>query len=112
MHMLLRWETGRADRELYKFLHTRLTVKLKATSVLICQLGMGFELYRIISKKLDPNHSISEYTMLADIRRLALAKAKDLNETHARVVQLVALCNEYYDKTGKEVEMSEKTFAI
>ena len=36
MHMLLRWETGRAGRELYKFLHTTLTLNLKATSVLIC----------------------------------------------------------------------------
>ena len=50
--------------------------------------------------------------MLVDIRRLALAKAKDLNETRARVVQLVALCNEYWDKTGKEVDLAEKTFVI
>ena len=73
---------------------------------------MGFELYRIINKKIDPSNSISEHTILADIRRPALAKAKDLNYTRARVVQLVALCNEYCDKTGKEVELSEKTFAI
>ena len=37
--------------------------------------GMGFELYRILNKKLDPNNSISEHTILADIRRLAFAKA-------------------------------------
>ena len=73
---------------------------------------MGFALYRSINKKLDNNNSISEHTILADIRRLAFAKAKDLNETRARVVQLVALCNENCDKTGKEVEASEKTFAI
>ena len=30
----------------------------------------------------------------------------------ARVLQLVALCNEYCDKNGKEIEASEKTFAI
>ena len=83
MHMLLCWATGRADPELYKFLHTTLTVKLKAPSVLTCQPGMGLELYRIISKKLDPNNPISEHTILADIRRLAFAKAKDLNETRA-----------------------------
>ena len=112
MLMLTRWDTSRADRELYKFLHTKLTVGLKATSVLTCQSGMGFELYRIINKKLDPNNSISEHTILADFRRLALAKAKDLMETRKRVVQLVALCNEYCDKTGKEVELQEKTFAV
>ena len=112
MLMLARWDTSRADRELYKFLHTKLTVGLKATSVLTCQAGMGFELYRIINKKLDPNNSISEHTILADIRRLAFAKAKDLMETQKRVVQLVALCSEYCDKTGREVELSEKTFAV
>ena len=74
--------------------------------------GWRIELYRIINKKLDPNNSISEHIILADIRRLALAKAKDLNETRTQVVQLVALCNEYCKKTGKEVELSEKTFAI
>ena len=110
--MLVRFDVNRADRELYKLLHTKLTVKLKATSVLTCQAGMGFELYRIIKKKLDPNNSISEHTILADIRRLAFANAKDLNETHAQVVQLVALCNGYCDKAGKVVEASEKTFAI
>ena len=30
----------------------------------------------------------------------------------ARVVQLVALSNEYCDKTGKEVDLAEKTWAI
>ena len=50
--------------------------------------------------------------MLADIRRLVFAKAKDLNETRARVVQIIASCNEYCDKTGKEFELSDKTFAI
>lgn len=93
-------------------MHTTLTVTLKATSVLTCQPGMGFELYRILNKKLDPNNSISEHTILADIRRLAFAKAKDLIDTRARVVQLVALCKDYCDKTGKEVDMAEKTFAI
>ena len=72
-HTLLRWNMGAADRELYKFLHTKLTVQLKATSVLTCQPGMGFEIYRILNKKLDPNNSISEHTILADIRRLAFA---------------------------------------
>ena len=47
---------------------------------------MGFELYRISNKKLDPNNSISEHAILADIRRLAFAKAKDLNETRTRFV--------------------------
>ena len=91
MHVLLRWDTGRADRELYKFLHTKLTVKLNDTSVLTCQSCMGFELYGIINKQLDPNNSISKHTILADIRRLAFPTAKDLNEARARVVQLVAL---------------------
>ena len=85
--MLKRWDTSRADRELYKFLHTKLTVSLKATSVMTCQSGMGFELYRIINKKLDPNNSISEHTILADIRRLAFAKAKDLAETRKRTTR-------------------------
>jgi hypothetical protein len=40
-HILLRWNMGAADRELYKFLHTKLTVQLKATSVLTCQPGLG-----------------------------------------------------------------------
>ena len=35
-HILLRCQMGAADRELYKFLHTRLTVKSKATSVSTC----------------------------------------------------------------------------
>ena len=39
-----------ADRELYKLLHKKLTVKLEAAPVLTCQAGMGFELYRIINK--------------------------------------------------------------
>jgi len=99
----LRWQMAAADRELYKFLHTKLTVKLKATSVLTCQPGMGFELYRILKKKLDPNNLISEHTILADIRRLAFAKAANLTDTRARVVQLVALCNEYCDKTVRRL---------
>ena len=68
-----------------------------------------FELYKITNNKLGPNNSISEHTILADIRRLAFAKARDINETRARVVQLVALSNEYCDK---EVDLAEKTFAI
>ena len=51
MQMLLRWETCRADRELYKLLHIKLTVKLKATSMLTGHSGMGFELHRTINKK-------------------------------------------------------------
>ena len=34
--MLTCWNTGAAHRELYKFLHTKLTAKAKAPSVLTC----------------------------------------------------------------------------
>jgi hypothetical protein len=62
------FDVDRAKRELYKFLHKKLTVKLKAASVMTCQQGEGFELYRMINKRLDPNNQISEHTILADIR--------------------------------------------
>ena len=68
----------RANRELYKFLHKKLTVKLKAASVMTCKSGEGFELYRMINKRLDPNNQISEHTIFADIRRLAFMKCKNL----------------------------------
>jgi len=66
----------------------------------------------MISVKLDPCNSISEHTILADVRRLAFMKCKDLPETKLRILQLINLCNEFCDKTGKEVDGTEKTFAI
>ena len=102
----------RAHRELYKFLHKKLTVKLKAASVMTCQPGEGFELYRMINKRLDPNNQISEHTILADIRRLAFMKCKNLDETKLRVVQLISLSNEFVDKVGREIDAKEKTFAV
>ena len=39
-------------------------------------------------------------------------KCKDLGETKLRILQLINLCNEFCDKTGKEVQGTEKTFAI
>ena len=85
----------KADRELYKFLHRRLTVKLKAASIMTCQPGQGFELYRMINSKLDPCTSISEHTILADVRRLAFMKCKDLGETKLRILQFINLCNQF-----------------
>ena len=111
-HQLAKMDVHRANRELYKFLHKRLTVRLKAASVLTCMPGEGFELYRMLNKKLDPNNAISQHTLLADVRRLAFMKCKDLAETRTRIVQLIGLCSEYCDKTGKEIELTENTFAV
>ena len=36
-------DCDRASRELYKFLHKKLTVRLKAASVMTCKSGEGFE---------------------------------------------------------------------
>ena len=66
----------------------------------------------MISTKMDPCNAISEHTILADVRRLAFMKCKDLGETRSRVVQLVSVCSEFCDKTGKEVSITEKIFAI
>ena len=81
MSCLGRFDIGRADLELYKFFHKKLTVKLKAASVMTCAPGKGFELYRMINKSLDPNNAISEHAVLADVRRLAFMKCKNLEET-------------------------------
>ena len=91
----------KANRELYKFLHKRVTVKPKATSVMTRSPGEGFKLYRVVNKKLDPHNAISEHTILSDVWKLAFMKCKDLAETRSRVVQLMHLCNEFCDKTGK-----------
>ena len=79
---------------------------------MVCQPGQGFELYRMINAKLDPCSSISERTILADVRRLALMKCKDLTETKLRILQMINLYSEFCDKMGKEVDDVEKTFAI
>jgi hypothetical protein len=77
-----------------------------------CQSGEGFELYRMLNKRLDPNNQISESTILADIRRLAFMKCKNLDETILRVVQLISLSNEFVDKVGREIDAKEKSFAV
>ena len=66
----------------------------------------------MINAKMDPCNSISEHTILADVRRLAFMQCRDLGDTKLRILQLVNLCNKFCDKTGKEVDASEKTFAI
>ena len=48
-------DCDRANRELYKYLLKTLMLKLKAASVMTCQPGEGFELYRMINKRLDPH---------------------------------------------------------
>ena len=65
-----------------------------------CQPGEGFELYRTINKRLDPKNQISENTILADIRRLAFMKCKNLDETKLRVVQLISLSNDLWTKSA------------
>ena len=105
-------DCDRANRELYKFPHKKLTVKLKAASVRTCKSGEGFGLYRMINKRLDPNNQISENIIPADIRRLAFMKCKSLDETKLRVVQLISLSNEFVDKVGREIYLKEKTFAV
>ena len=62
MNVLGRFDLDRSDRELYKLLHKKVTVKLEAASVMTCAAGKGFELYRMINKRLDPNNAISEHT--------------------------------------------------
>ena len=111
-NVLPRMDIHKVDRELYKFLHGRLTVKLKAASIMTCQPGQGFELYRMINSKLDPCNPISEQTILADVRRLAFMKCKGLGETKLHILQLINICNEFCDKTCKEVDNTEKMFAI
>ena len=66
----------------------------------------------MINAKMDPCNSISEHTILADVRRLAFVKCKDFGETKLCILQLFNFCNEFCDKTGKEVDANEKTFAI
>ena len=39
-------------------------------------------------------------------------KCKDLGDTKLRILQFINLCNEFCDKTGKEVDDTKKTFAI
>ena len=69
-------------------------------------------MYKMINKRLDPNHAISEHTILADVRRLAFMKCKNLEETKLRVMQLFALSNELCDKVGREMEPQEKTVTV
>ena len=73
---------------------------------------MGFELYKMINKHLDPNNAISEHTILADVRRLAFMKCKNLEESKLRVMQLISLSNEFCDKVGRDTDIQEKTFAV
>ena len=73
------------------FCNIKLTFKLKAASVMTCSAGKGYELYKMINKRLDPNNAISEHAILADVRRLAFMKGKNLEETKLRVMQLIAL---------------------
>ena len=49
--MLGKMNVWKANRELYKFLHRRLTVSLKATSMMTCAPGEVFELHRTTNKK-------------------------------------------------------------
>ena len=111
-NVLNTFEIHRANRELHKLLHKRLTAKLKASAVMTCAPGMGFEFNRMIHKKPDHNNDIRMHTMLSDIRRLAFMKCKDLTDTRARVVHLVNLRTEFCDKTGELVPPHEKTFSV
>ena len=62
-HLMENFNIHRANKELYKFLHRKPTVKLKASATMTCAPGMGFELYRTINKKMDPNNEISKHTL-------------------------------------------------
>ena len=61
--LLMSFDMHKVSRDLYKFFHRQLTVKLKASAVMACAPGMGFELYRTISKKLDPNNDMSRHML-------------------------------------------------
>ena len=108
MAILGQTDVGKADRALHNFLHKRLTVKLKVASVVTCAAGHGLDLYRMISKKLDPTNAISEHAVLADVRLLAFMKCKKPEETKLRVVQFISLCNEFVDKVGREIDAQGK----
>ena len=69
-------------------------------------------MYRMINKRGDPNNQISEHAILADIRRMAFLKCKNLGDTKLRVVQLISLSNELVDKVGREIDVKEKTFTV
>ena len=64
MSALGQMDVGRADCELYDLLHKEITVNLNAASVMTCASGHGFELYRMINKKLDPNNDVRRHTIL------------------------------------------------
>ena len=67
-NMLSTFDVHRANREMYKFLHKRFTVKLKAGAVMTCAPGMGFEFDSTINKELGPNNVISKHIMLSDVQ--------------------------------------------
>ena len=50
--------------------------------------------------------------MLAEIRRLAFPKAKNVVETKAMIIFYINKCRAYTEKTCLEVEESEQTMAI
>ena len=105
------WSPENASRELYKFLHKRLSVALKAETIL-CPGHDGFELYRQINSHLDPVAKVAQHTVLSEIRRLTFCKCKNLSETQSALVKLEQICMEYVDKTGKMVDDNEKKFAV
>ena len=110
--LLQTFNAANANRELYKFLHRKLTVKLKSGAVTTVKAGDGFELYRYLCKKLDHVSESSKHVMLAEIRRLAFYKAKNVVETKAMIVRYLNACRTYTEKTCLEVSEEETTMAI
>ena len=87
-------------------------MKLKAAAVMTCKPGNGFELYRVVNKRMDPTNDVSRHTILTDVRRIAFMKAKDLSETKQRIIHMINLCHEYTEKLNELVPDAEKVFAV
>ena len=110
--LLKHFDVGTASRELYKFLHKKLTVAHKAGAVTTCPQGAGFDLYRYLCRKMDVLTESSKHVMLAEIRQCAFRKAKDLNQTRAMIISYVNKCNEYVEKTDLPVDEPDRIFTI
>ena len=100
----------RAD-ELYRFLHAILSKKMIMHASRIKDLN-GFELYRLVSQKMDPCNRHTTGLMLREVRAMQGDRAKNIKETVKIIQKLEVWRDEYVDKVGKSPDPEEMSLVL
>ena len=95
----------RAD-ELYKYIFPKLNLSLTAAASRVPKKH-GFELYRVISQKMDSANKATPMQLIKVVRTLSSDRCKNLTDTKVMLDRLDKIKDEFVEKVGREIDQTE-----